>query len=91
NVPTAVTDVGASKETLCPTSGRLIKANDVHNMVDVLFQMARSHANLNSSLQPNVDDKQTPREFVLKHNNIRNMVKSYENLALKALNTEAAV
>ncbi|OIQ26287.1 glycosyltransferase [uncultured Vibrio sp.] len=77
NIRTAVTNVGASKETLCPDSGRLIKANDIHNMADVLFHM----------LCHGVETQ--PRQFVLENNDIRNMVKAYESLAAQVQLVEA--
>ncbi|MCK6264939.1 glycosyltransferase [Vibrio sp. ZSDE26] len=73
NIRTAVTNVGASKETLCPKTGHLIRANDIHDMADVLFHMTCISVDAN------------PRDFVLKHNNIRNMVKAYELLAVEAM------
>jgi glycosyltransferase involved in cell wall biosynthesis len=77
NVRVAVTDVGASKETLCPDSGMLIKANDIHHIVDVMSNML---------CHPT---ESQPRNFIVKYYEIRNMVKAYECLALKALSQEA--
>ncbi|MGF1720989.1 glycosyltransferase [Vibrio kyushuensis] len=76
NIRTAVTNVGASRETLCPKTGQLIRANDIHDMADVLFHMTRITA---------IGE---PRAFVLKNNNIRNMVKAYETLAENGIATE---
>ncbi|PMJ89854.1 glycosyltransferase [Vibrio sp. 10N.261.55.A7] len=77
NIRTAVTNVGASEETLCPESGMLIRANDIHNMAEVLFHML-CHA---------VETQ--PRQFVIENNDIRNMVKAYESLAVQGQSLEA--
>jgi len=69
NIPTAVTQVGAAEETLCPTSGKLISANNPINMAVTLLKMLECPAIF------------TPRDFVLKHNEVGQMAKAYQDLS----------
>ncbi len=73
NIPTAVTDVGGSRETLCPHSGRLIPAENVVAMALTLRKMLmhRQH-------KPQVN----PRCFVQKKGDVRLMAKAYANLRM---------
>ena len=70
NIVTLVTDVGGSKETLCPLSGKFIPANDSEIMAKTLLKMLHS---------PN---KYTPRTYVQKHGDVRIMAKAYADLRL---------
>ncbi|MFT5879366.1 MAG: glycosyltransferase involved in cell wall biosynthesis [Moritella sp.] len=68
NIPTVVTNVGGSQETVCPHSSELIPANDHHSMATALNRMLQ---------QPK--DCQ-PRAFVQRHCDVRLMVKAYATL-----------
>ncbi len=68
NIATLVTDVGASKETLSPDSGRLVRAKDPDAMAKILQEML------------NTPVKADPRLFVQQHANVRNMVNAYVSL-----------
>ncbi|MGR5250748.1 glycosyltransferase [Vibrio astriarenae] len=70
-IPTAVTDVGSSKETLCPRSGVLIKPNRIMAMACALSRSAKSLTNV------------SPRQHIVDNNDIRKMVSKYEMLAFK--------
>lgn len=68
NIKTLVTDVGASRETLCPKSGKFVIANNAMAMANELLNMLNNPANCQ------------PREFVKIHGDLHNMAKSYANL-----------
>ena len=68
NIKTLVTDVGASKETLCPESGQYISPNNIHGMALTLNVMLM------------INTKSTPRNFVKKYANIKKMVTAYAGL-----------
>ncbi|QIA63637.1 glycosyltransferase [Vibrio astriarenae] len=70
-VPTAVTDVGSSSETLCPESGTLIKPNRVIEMARTLSTAAKKVV------------ATSPRQFIVENNDIRKMIAKYEMLAIK--------
>ena len=72
NIPTAVTNVGGSRETLCPVSGKLIPPQNIDAMASTLYNM----------LQPQFN-KETiyPRRFVQLNGDVRNMVLAYSRLA----------
>ena len=68
NIKALVTNVGASKETLCPKSGQYISPNNVYGMAFTLNIMLMIHT------------KSTPRNFVKKYANIKKMVTAYADL-----------
>ncbi|KEY91742.1 glycosyltransferase [Candidatus Photodesmus blepharus] len=72
-VPCAITDVGASSEALCPDSGKLIKPENILDIAQALLNMLANPTKI------------SPRNFVLKNNNIKQMVKEYELLMEEAL------
>lgn len=68
-----VTDVGASSETLCPQTGRVMQPENI-------VAIARAIAN-----SMNKPSNVSPRQFVLNNNDVRQMVKAYEQLATEVL------
>ncbi|MDN3680261.1 glycosyltransferase [Vibrio tapetis subsp. quintayensis] len=72
-VPTAVTQVGAAEETLCPYSGRLMSANNPINMASVILGMLESPSQV------------TPRDFVLENNDVNKMAQAYMDLTTGAV------
>ncbi|MBW2187346.1 MAG: glycosyltransferase [Deltaproteobacteria bacterium] len=68
NIVTLVTDVGGAKETLCPTSGEFIAANDSEIMAETLLNMLRNPSNFK------------PRPYVQQHGDVRVMAKAYADL-----------
>ncbi|MFT6984559.1 MAG: glycosyltransferase involved in cell wall biosynthesis [Psychromonas sp.] len=68
NIVTLVTDVGGSKETLCPDSGKFIPANDSQIMGQTLLKMLRSTNN------------SKPRAYVQQHGDVRIMANAYADL-----------
>ncbi|MFT6926251.1 MAG: glycosyltransferase involved in cell wall biosynthesis [Psychromonas sp.] len=68
NIVTLVTDVGGSKETLCPHSGKFIPANNRDLMAKTLLKMLRSPGNVK------------PRAYVQQHGDVRVMAKAYADL-----------
>ena len=73
NIPSVATNVGASAEVVCPKTGALIRSDDIPGTAGVLLEML--------SKQPTA----LPREFVVRNNDIRQMVRAYEDLAWGAL------
>lgn len=69
-VATVATDVGACCETLCPDSGSLVVSEN---------PQALANAVLDALCQK--DKTSSPRDFVIQHNDIRQMVKAYDKLA----------
>jgi glycosyltransferase involved in cell wall biosynthesis len=68
NIPAAVTDVGGSRETLCPASGLLMPAGDIDAMALSLRKIIfRSH-------------DANPRRFVQQHGDVRVMAQGYAAL-----------
>jgi len=67
DIPTAVTDVGGCRETLCPHSGKLIPAGNVEAMATTLGNMLQL---------PHT----SPRSFVQKWGDVRLMAKAYADL-----------
>jgi glycosyltransferase involved in cell wall biosynthesis len=68
NIVTLVTDVGGSKETLCPQSGKFIPANNSDIMAKTLLKMLLS------------PDSFKPRTYVQQHGDVRVMAKTYTDL-----------
>lgn len=68
NIKTLVTDVGASKETLCPESGKRVIANDPQQMAKMLFEMLKNPTSAE------------PRHFVVQHGDVQTMASAYANL-----------
>lgn len=73
NTPVIVSDVGACSETICPDTGGIFSPEDSEMMAKLITRMLSKRANA------------MPREFVVKNNDIRTMVKAYEDLAMGAL------
>ena len=71
DIPAVVTDVGGSRETLCPHSGELIPAENADAMATILNKMLE--------LQPQ-EFRTSPREFVQKQGDVRLMAQAYANL-----------
>ncbi len=72
-VPTAVTQVGAAEETLCPYTGRLMSANNPINMASVILEMLENPV------------QKSPRDFVLKNNDVSKMAQAYLDLTTGAV------
>jgi len=68
NVPVIISEVGATKEVLCPRTGTLVSHQDVQ-----LIAIA-----IEKTLIEKVDI--SPREFVLKSADVRNMITAYQLL-----------
>jgi glycosyltransferase involved in cell wall biosynthesis len=77
NIKTLVTDVGASKETLCPFSGKFVDADNFEAMAETLLSMI------------NNPTKTQPRDFVKRHGDLKKMADSYARLHHKT-NTSGA-
>lgn len=73
DIVTLCTNAGASKETLCPHTGWLVSRDSVETMAKGIW----------TALHETVSH--SPREFVTKHNDIRQMVQAYHNLAQEKL------
>lgn len=83
NIPTIVTDVGSASETLCHDSGYLAKANDIPSLAHVLLRAVSEINNdvIGVEFKPQVS---FPRTFVLNNNEVRHMVRAYEELGVTA-------
>lgn len=68
NIRTLVTDVGASKETLCPGSGEFVVPNDSLAMADTLITMLTNPSDF------------SPRDFVKQNGDVHRMAQSYADL-----------
>lgn len=68
NIRTLVTDVGGSRETLCPHSGQLVPGGDASAMASTLDRMLRKPLAI------------TPREFVQQRHDVRRMASAYTSL-----------
>ncbi|EIL8371976.1 glycosyltransferase [Vibrio alginolyticus] len=71
DIPCVATDVGGVKETLCPNNSTLVEANHVFSLAEALSQQLES-------------SHRSPRTFILKHFDIRDMVSRYSRLAKEA-------
>jgi len=71
DVISVATDVGAVKETLCPESGICVDPNNANALATALI-----HAITEGK-------KQSPRRFVLEHNDLEKMIQTYQNLAME--------
>lgn len=69
DIVTLASNVGATKETLCPSTGVLFESENSQQLA----------ASVKTALNKPV--KASPRQFVLKHNDIRDMMRAYEILA----------
>ncbi|GLS91288.1 glycosyl transferase [Psychromonas marina] len=78
NIKTLVTDVGASKETLCPESGQFVIADNAQEMARTLLSMLQDHKTYQ------------PREFVKQHGEVRTMAQAYASLRFVG-NNKAAI
>lgn len=67
-IPTLVTDVGGSRETLCLESGEYIAADDAKSMAKALQQMIDKHY------------LSSPRNYIIHHGNVRLMADRYASL-----------
>lgn len=83
NIPTVVTDVGSASETLCHESGYLSKANDIPSLAHVLLRAVSEVNNDVIGVEFN-SEVSFPRTFVLENNDVRHMVKAYEELGVTA-------
>ena len=73
NIPAVVTDVGASAETICPATGYVVPPENPQELAACLeHQLLRRYNHI-------------PREFVVENNDIRRMIRAYEDLALGVL------
>ncbi|MEH6453416.1 MAG: glycosyltransferase [Psychromonas sp.] len=68
NIITLVTDVGGSKETLCPASGKFTPANNYQLMGKTLLKMLCNTCDVK------------PRAYVQQHGDVRIMAKRYASL-----------
>lgn len=68
NITTLVTNVGASKETVCPVTGRYVVPNNASAMAKVLKEMLMTV------------NECSPRTFVEQHGNLRSMINAYASL-----------
>jgi glycosyltransferase involved in cell wall biosynthesis len=76
DIPAVVTDVGGSKETLCPESGLVVPAGDSAALaVALTYQLTHKH-------------DYNPRAWVTQHGDVKAMVRQYE--ALVGLSQEAS-
>ena len=69
-VPVVVTRVGGTSEVVCPDTGRLVEAGDAPGLADCLQQVLGQKPLL------------SPREFVVKKREIRDMLQDYRSLQL---------
>jgi glycosyltransferase involved in cell wall biosynthesis len=67
-ITAAVTDVGGSLETLCPSSGVLLEADDIQGMATNLQQMLKNPSPVN------------PRAFVLRNGDLQQTIRAYQEL-----------
>lgn len=72
SVPSAVTDVGGSRETLCPQTGTLLRAGDAEGMAKALDEAWHRGAT------------QDPREFVCRSGDLKQMRHAYQSLQKSA-------
>lgn len=70
-IPTVVTDVGGSHETLCPQSGELIPSGDACAMASTLVCMLK---------KPKQATHTNPRHFVQQQGDVRLMAQAYADL-----------
>lgn len=75
NIPTVVTDVGAAGETLCPNSGVLIPARDSAALSRNLSRILETRV-----MAPKTGSNLSPRDFVKRRCDVRQMVQSYHDL-----------
>lgn len=68
DIVTIATEVGASKETICPCTGSVVEADNPSALAAMISGKL--------SVLPTV----SPRQFVLQHNDIRTMMQAYESL-----------
>jgi len=73
NINVLVTDVGASKETLCPESGQFVVPNNPQAMADVLLRMLQNTHQF------------SPRSFVKEYGDVKKMAQDYANLRNSAV------
>jgi len=71
-VPVVVSRVGGTAEVVCPITGRLVGAGDSVALADNLLQVMGQERLV------------SPREFVVKKREIRNMLQDYRNLQFAA-------
>ena len=67
-IPAAITDVGGSREALCPETGRLMQPDDPRSMARALTQALQQSSN------------GSPRHFVLAHADLDNTAQAYMEL-----------
>ncbi|MBL1277914.1 MAG: glycosyltransferase [Ectothiorhodospiraceae bacterium] len=68
NIPAVITDVGGSRETLCPISGLLMPAGNIDAMA-ISLRKTLSHTHITN-----------PRRFVQQHGDVRMMAQGYAAL-----------
>ncbi|WP_104403022.1 glycosyltransferase [Vibrio penaeicida] len=71
NIPCVATDVGGVKEAICLESGQLVAADNPSLMYEALSSML------------NCTNALTPRNYIVKNYDIRNMTSAYEKLCNK--------
>ncbi|GAA5644678.1 glycosyltransferase [Vibrio proteolyticus] len=69
NIPVIASDVGATRETLCPDSGTLIHSESPLELAAaILYRIMLA-------------ERATPRAFVVKHHDVRQMISAYAQLS----------
>lgn len=72
DIVSIATNVGAAKETLCPESGVSVCPDNPNALAEaVINTLSRQEAF-------------SPRQFVLNHNDLKQMIQTYHNLAMEA-------
>ncbi|WP_260258409.1 glycosyltransferase [Vibrio intestinalis] len=72
NIKTMASDVGASKETLCPHTGVSFAPDSPISLAAAILK------------QLNTETITQPRRFVLEHNNITKMISDYQSILMEA-------
>lgn len=68
-IPTVATQVGATEETLCPSTGVCVPSENPLELAGAILSSIDNQAEV------------SPRIFVLKHNDIKTMIQAYHSLA----------
>lgn len=70
NVPCILSNVGGCVEAMCPKSGQLIPAGSPSALSEAILQIS------------SIESELAPRDFVVKHANIKTMTHKYIELCL---------
>jgi len=81
-VPVLASDTGGVKETLCPSTGRLVGVGNVDHLSQTLAQVVQQLCGSDAQSDPEKSLSASIRDFVAQNNDVRLMASRYHQLSV---------